>query len=389
MANQPPLVVHLIHRLDVGGLENGLVNLINAMPPKLYRHAIVCMTDFSDFRHRIKRPDVKVFALHKQPGKDFGVYLRLWKLLRQLRPSIMHTRNLSALEGAVVAVLAGVPHRIHGEHGRDIHDIDGRNKKYLLLRRLCQNFVQRYICVSRDLEQWLLDVVGVPARKVKQVYNGVDSERFHPFDEGVDVAVALPWPSTPERMVIGTVGRMEAVKDQANLARAFVELIRRAPELRAHARLVLVGDGSHADEVRSVLAEAGIADLAWLPGNRNDVADLMRAMDVFVLPSRAEGISNTILEAMSTGLPVVATRVGGNPELVIANETGMLVPASDPVALASALLEYARRPQLWLRHGSKARERIENEFSIEAMVDQYLPIYDALVYRLKPANRYS
>ena len=378
MTNQPPLVVHLIHRLDVGGLENGLVNLINAMPPERYRHAIICMTDFSEFRNRIKRPDVKVFALHKQLGKDLAVYVRLWRLLRQLRPSIVHTRNLSALEGAVVAALAAVPFRVHGEHGRDIHDIDGRNKKYLLLRRICQNFVHRYICVSRDLEQWLLEVVGVSAKKVTQVYNGVDSVRFHLRGEA-DLAAPLPWERVTGQIVFGTVGRMEVVKDQANLARAFVELIRRAPELRSVARLLLVGDGTHAQDVRSVLADGGVEDLAWLPGSRDDIADLMRAMDVFVLPSRAEGVSNTILEAMATGLPVVATRVGGNPELVIENETGILVPASDPGAMAGALLEYARRPQLRIRHGNEARARIENEFSMEAMVRRYVAVYDAVM----------
>jgi len=378
LLNQAPLVVHLIHRLDVGGLENGLVNLINSMPPERYRHAIVCMTDFSDFRRRITRADVEVYALHKQPGKDLGVYLRLWKLLRKLRPSIMHTRNLSALEGSVVSALAGVPFRVHGEHGRDIHDIDGRNKKYLLLRRFCQHFVHRYICVSRDLEQWLLNVVGVPGHKVTQVYNGVDSVRFHPVD-AVHPVAPMPWPHVVGQVVMGTVGRMEVVKDQATLARAFVALLRQAPDLKTVARLVLVGDGSHSDEVRTVLAQGGVEDLAWLPGNRNDIPDLMRAMDVFVLPSRAEGISNTILEAMATGLPVVATRVGGNPELVTENETGMLVPASDPSALAGALLDYVRRPQRGVAHGRTARVRIENEFSIAAMVGRYMAVYDGLL----------
>ena len=121
---QPPLVVHIIHRLAVGGLENGLVNLINSMPPAQYRHAIVCLTDYTDFRERIRDKRVPIIALHKKEGHDLGVYVRLWRVLRHLRPALVHTRNLSGLEHLVLAALARIPGRIHGEHGRDIYDLD-------------------------------------------------------------------------------------------------------------------------------------------------------------------------------------------------------------------------------------------------------------------------
>lgn len=135
-SSRPPLVAHIIHRLDVGGLENGLVNIINRTPPERYRHAIICMIDYNPaFRARIRREGVECHALHKREGKDLGVYFRLRRLLSELRPDIVHTRNLSALEAQLPAWLAGVRCRVHGEHGRDVHDIDGRNRKYNLLRR--------------------------------------------------------------------------------------------------------------------------------------------------------------------------------------------------------------------------------------------------------------
>lgn len=375
-----PLIAHIIHRFDVGGLENGLVNLLNRIPPGRYRHAIVCMTDYSEFRKRLTNPAVTVHAINKRDGKDFGAYVRLWRLLRQLRPDIVHTRNLSALEGAVVAALAGVPARVHGEHGRDIHDIDGRNKKYLMLRRICQYFVHRYIPLSRDLESWLREVVRVRETKIRQIYNGVDSERFHPSVAGRE---AMPNPefSGQNCVVIGTVGRLEQVKDQRTLVRAFAEISQRCPQLAPRLRLILVGDGSTRIKLEQLASELGVSDRLWITGATNDVPVLMRGMDIFVLPSLVEGISNTILEAMASGLPIVATRVGGNPELVSDGITGCLVPANDPVVMATALQTYIESPVLRIKHGQAGRRRVVEEFSMAAMAERYLAVYDELMVR--------
>ena len=137
-------------------------------------------------------------------------------------------------------------------------------------------------------------------------------------------------------MIVGTVGRVEAIKDQLTLVRAFLHLINIDADARARLRLTVIGDGALREEARQLISAAGAESLAWLPGERNDIPELMRGMDLFVLPSLREGISNTILEAMASGIPVVATRIGGNPELVVEGETGMLVPPSDPIAMASA-----------------------------------------------------
>ena len=115
VAGAPPLIVHVIHQLDVGGLENGLVNLINHMPPGRYRHAIVCLKNATDFRQRLSAPGVEVISLGKREGKDPAHYLRLYRLLRQLRPSLVHTRNLGCIEAQLLAAIAGVRLRVHGE----------------------------------------------------------------------------------------------------------------------------------------------------------------------------------------------------------------------------------------------------------------------------------
>jgi glycosyltransferase involved in cell wall biosynthesis len=177
---------------------------------------------------------------------------------------------------------------------------------------------------------------------------------------------------------------MQPVKDPLNLVRAFLRLRELAPGERGRLRLVLVGDGPLRTEAEVLLAAAGAREQAWLAGARDDVPELLQGLNVFVLPSIAEGISNTILEAMACGLPVVATRVGGNAELVVAGETGQLVPPSDPDALARAMLAYVRAPARAGREGAAGRVRIERRFSLEAMVERYMAVYDEV---LKSQNR--
>ncbi len=380
MKDVRPLVAHVMHRFDTGGLENGVVNLINHMPADAYRHAVIALTDITDFKNRIQRPDVQFFALNKQPGHVLWIYPQLYRLFRQLKPAIVHTRNLAALEATVPAWAAQVPARIHGEHGRDVGDFDGTNKKCQWIRRIYSPFVKHYIALSQDLAHYLTHSVGIGAKRVTQIYNGVDTSRFHPSSQRQDI------PGSPFNKaglwLVGTAGRMQTVKNQTNLARAFVQAINAEPRLRERLRLVMVGDGPLRNESLAILESAGLAELAWLPGERKDIPDVMRGLDCFVLPSLGEGISNTILEAMASGLPVIATAVGGNPELVDDARTGHLVPAADPGAIARAIIALALTPEKARAMGNAGRKRIEAQFSITAMIDSYQQIYDRLLGRM-------
>jgi sugar transferase (PEP-CTERM/EpsH1 system associated) len=385
---QAPLIAHVVYRLDMGGLENGLVNLINRIPQQRYRHAIVCMTDYSDFHKRIRRDDIRIFAMHKKAsGNDSGVFFRLYRLFRQIRPDLVHSRNVGALDSLLPAVLAGVPSRLHGEHGRDVTDLDGSSARMRWLRRLHRPMVSQYIALSRDLESYLRHGVGVPHERIAQIYNGVDAEIFRPA-AGAREALPRPGFAPPGAFVIGTVGRMQPVKDQLTLARAFVKLLRTAPADGPPLRLVMAGDGPLREQAAAILAEAGASGHCWLAGARDDIPQLMRGFDLFVLPSLAEGISNTVLEAMASGLPVIATAVGGNPELVEEGRTGTLVPPSDPEAMARAMLAYSADPEKCRGRGLAARARVERDFSMTAMVNAYIAVYDRLLERRRaPATR--
>lgn len=370
-----PLVLHIVHRFATGGLENGVVNLINHMPVASYRHAVMALTEVTDFRQRITRDDVGYVSMNKPAGHGFHAWGTLVSLLRDLRPAVVHTRNLGPLEMQPAAAWAGVPARIHGEHGRELNDLDGNNRRLQWVRRVYSPFVHRYIALSRDLQSYLDGRVGINARRISQIYNGVDGDRFRPATMGAPPAAAGPF--DPSRhWVVGTVGRMQGVKAQTLLAKAFVRAVTQTPEMRGHARLALVGDGPLRAECMQILSQAGLESLAWLPGERSDVADVMRGLSCFVLPSLAEGISNTILEAMACGLPVVATAVGGNVELVSDGLTGLLVPPDDAEAMAAALVRLFSDRPLAQAMGEAGREEVDRKYSLRSMVAAYQQVYD-------------
>lgn len=379
--DQRPLVVHVVYRFGTGGMENGVVNLINKMPAGAYRHIVLALTEVTEFRQRIAKNDVEFISLHKPPGHVLWLYPRLIKLFRELKPAIVHTRNLGTLEVAVAAKAAGVPIRIHGEHGWDIGDVGGSRRKYQWVRKIYQPFVTKYIVLSNELEEYLLNRVGVPRRKISKICNGVDAEKFYPR-ELKTALVDSPF-SQSSGWIVGTVGRMQPVKDQTTLVRAFIRALELAPELVGKARLVMVGDGPLRKDCQDLLKAADLEEYAWLPGERNDVAVIMGSLNCFVLPSLAEGISNTILEAMASGLPVIATDVGGSGELVVDGETGKLVPPDDSDAMARAIVEYAKQPASALRAGQAGRLLVEQQFSLDAMVGNYQQLYDGLTERAK------
>lgn len=377
MEKAPPLVAHIIYRLGVGGLENGLVNLINRMPAKRYRHAVICLKDADDFQRRIKRQDVEVFQLYKQEGHDFGLFWRLFKLLKKLKPSIVHTRNLAAIECQLPAFLAGVPIRVHGEHGWDSFDPHGENRKYQWLRRLFKPFVQRYIPLSGELERYLTEKAGVNRAIIRRICNGVDQEKFQPRQIEAPLPDQFPWKPGVD-LIVGTIGRMHGVKDQVTLAKAAVSLLKRRPDLSGQIKFAMVGDGPLREVCRQLFVENDLESSLWLPGERSDIEKLLPCFDLFVLPSQAEGISNTILEAMACELSVIATDTGGNPDLVENGATGLLVPVGDSDAISQGLEHYIDHPELRREHGKNGQQRVIDHFNLEKMVEQYQSVYDEL-----------
>jgi sugar transferase (PEP-CTERM/EpsH1 system associated) len=362
-------VVHVLDSLAVGGMENGVINLVNALSPA-GRHTVVTMSALGPLAERLPE-SVACHCIGKRPRIDVGAVVRLAALLRRLRPSIVHSRNWGAFDAIPAARLAGVPVVIHGEHGREAADPDGLDPRRRRLRRVFAPLVTRFVTVSFDLRQWLLTTVGLPAAKLVTIHNGVDVSRFAGGDR-LAALRALRLPS--HAVVIGTVGRLDPVKDHAGLLRAFAVLRTDQPS----AELVIVGEGPCRPELERLIQKTGLTGHVHLLGMRRDVPVLLQAFDAFVLPSRAEGISNTVLEAMATGLPIVATRVGGNPELVEHGVTGVLVAAGNPLALAAALRCYVEDAKRREAHGDAGRRRVLRHFTLERMAQAYQDLYESV-----------
>lgn len=373
--HQLPLIAHLVHQLEMGGMENGLINLLNHPSSQRYRHAIICLRKQTDFAHRLQRHDVEIVSIDKREGKDWRHYLELYRTLRRLRPTLIHTRNLSTIEAQLLAALAGIRYRVHSEHGRDSRDLYGRNPRYRLIRRVLRPLIGQYITVSRELESWLVHTIGATPERVTRIRNGVDTTLFHPRLAG-PAAVGPDGFLRRDTFVFGSIGRMVANKDHAALVQAFISLIATHGMPRQRLRLMIIGDGPCRASCMHMLQQAGMAELAWLPGRRDDIPTLLRAMDVFILPSLSEGMSNTILEAMSSGLPVIASNVGANAELLSDGWSGTLVTAHRPAALARAMAQYFQLPALAMLHGRRGRRSAVELYSLAGMAHAYFSLYD-------------
>ena len=357
---RPLHVCHLLLSLEPGGLENGVVNVVNGLDPAEFRSSVCCLRQVGEFAARI-RGATEIVALGLRPGNDWRMPLELARLLRALRVDIVHTRNAEPFfYGMVAARLAGVPVVIHSEHGRTFPEkpLRARVQRWLL------SGASAAFCVSERLKEDLVRELGVSPERFEVIHNGVDIERFRsarcsgerrPADVGV---------------VIGSVGRLAAVKNYPLL----LEALARLPALPP-ARLLLVGEGAERPSLQALAAKLGLAGRVQFAGHRDDVPQALREMDVFVLPSTSEGMSNTLLEAMAAGVATVASDAGGNSEIIVSEVSGLLFPSADVAALAAQLGRLIGDPALRGRLARAAAARVKVEFSIEAMIRRYEQLY--------------
>lgn len=382
--NDKPLLAHVLYRFDTGGMERIALSVINRTRDR-YRHAVICLAGYGALRDEIADASVPCLSLDKRPGKDPGCYFRLWRALRLLKPDLVQTYNIGALDAAPTIRLAGVRRIVHAEHGRDVTDPHGDNAKYLRLRRWMAPLIARFIAVSRDLQLWLIDRAGIRADKVICIANGIDAAAFATPRTALRRRPLLGGFAPPDTLLIGNVARLDKVKDQAGLLAAFKLLCEQAGQETA-CRLIIVGKGPEHAELQRRIEQLGLTQRVRLLGNRSDVAELLAECDVFVLSSIAEGMPVTLMEAMASGLPVVATEVGGVASVVEHGVTGTLVPAGDPRALAEALGGYMADEALRRRHGDAGRARVTTDFSLSAMLSAYTALYDSLLDPVRAAR---
>lgn len=347
-------VVHLTLGLDVGGLEKLLVEFARCADRGRFDLHFISLTDRGALAADVERYGWPVEALHAPAGLRPGLVVRLARLFRRLCPAVVHTHDDRPLiYGAPAARLAGVPRVVHTRH----HQGSLLSARQRLLVRAAVQCNDHFVCISDDSARWARRQ-GVSARQLRVIPNGIDLTRF---------AFTGPAPSGPAVLV----ARLSPEKDVGTLLAAAALVVRQRPDFR----LQIAGDGPSRGELERRAAELQLTDRVRFLGTVRDVPGLLGEARLFALSSTTEGISLTLLEAMARGLPVVATRVGGNPEVVADGETGLLVPAGDPDRLARALLDLWTAPDLCARMGMAGRRRVEDRFDVRRMVARYETLY--------------
>jgi glycosyltransferase involved in cell wall biosynthesis len=347
-------IAHITLGLDIGGQEKLLVELARHNDPARFAQTFVSLSGRGKLADSIEAHGGRVIALDEPPGLRPRMIWRLGRLMRRERFDLVHTHDDKPLiYAAPAAWLARIPRRFHTHHHGAIPQFTRRQR---LLVRWASRLVDPFICVSHDGARCAA-AQGIAARRLRVIWNGIDLDRF---------AFRGPQPAGPAVVV----ARLTAEKDVQNLLRAVPQVARVLPQFRVE----IAGDGPCRAALERLGAELGVAERVRFLGEVRDVPALLARARLFVLPSQTEGISLTILEAMASGLPVVATRVGGSPE-VVEGGTGVLVPPRDPEALAHAIVRVAGNPDEALLMGRAARRRVEAHFDVRKMVEQYAALY--------------
>jgi sugar transferase (PEP-CTERM/EpsH1 system associated) len=366
-ANAPtrvkPVVAHVVLSLKVGGLERVVVNLVKGLRDSNYSCVVCCLETRGEFAADVDALGVPVHVFHKKLGLDFGMILRLAQFLREHSVKIIHTHNPGAhIYGLLAARLAGVPVRVHTRHGRNSPE----DRKRVWINRILSWGTDVIVPVSDDASLVATNVEHISPKKVHRIWNGIDTTLYTPHHK--------PLAGPP---VIGTVARLSPAKDQGTMLVAFRHVLEEIPD----ARLILAGDGPCSMELREEAARLGVNSHVEFLGQCSNVPEVLKRMSIFTLSSTTEGLPMTLLEAMAAGLPIVATDVGGNRELVQPPHCGLVVPARDPRALSRAYIDLLRDPQRCAQMGAASRARTVQYFSIDHTLSEYTKLYDQLMTR--------
>jgi glycosyltransferase involved in cell wall biosynthesis len=368
--------MHVVLNLRVGGLERVVVDLVRGLDRTRYRAEVCCLDEGGALQRELVSLGVPVTTLGLSRVGGGAVLERLVERMRAGPVDVVNTHNVLAHKfGALAARCAGVPVVIHTKHGRNFVKRPFEQPKTQIYGHLLSWISDRIVAVSENARDVCSRYELVPRWKLVTIANGVDVGRF---EAPVDRTALLRELGIPaDARIVGNVARFVPEKDHASLVRAFERVLVAVPR----AYLLLVGDGPLMDAAARLCHERGIDERVKLVGLRSDVTKLLKLFDVFVLSSITEGTSISLLEAMSAEVPVVATAVGGNPELVTHGVTGLLCPARDPDQLAARIVEALSDPVRAQALAANAKARVLARHSFERTAAVYMDLYEELLAR--------
>jgi L-malate glycosyltransferase len=368
-----PTICHLLHTLHVGGAEVLAARLGRQLRSEC-RFLYVCLDEAGTIGEELRAEGFPVEVVERRQGVDWRCALRLAKIFEREQVDLVHAHQYTPFfYGLSARLFHRRPAVLFTEHGRHFPDYPRPKRK--VVNRLLLERRDRVIGVGQAVRRALIDNEGIPARRVSVIYNGIDTGNIAALNHDRD-AVRRELGFGSGEFVILLVARLDYLKDHATAVRTMKRVIAQCPQ----ARLVLVGEGPEQLAVRQLIEAHQLTGHIRFLGLRKDVCRLLQASDVFLLTSISEGIPLTIIEAMAAGLPVVATRVGGVPEVVEEDQTGLLAHSGSDVELAAQLLKLAQDPGLCRRLGRRGQERASAIFSESRMHACYLNLYREMLH---------
>jgi sugar transferase (PEP-CTERM/EpsH1 system associated) len=377
---RPIRIMHISDSFEFGGLERIVRNLAAQLDRRIYKFSACALDRDGVFGEEIRAMGLSVFVLGRKSGLDLLLPIKLYCLFRREGIEIVHTHNFTPLfYAALAARLAGVKVFVHTMHGR----LGGPEPwRRLLAARYFANVANAITAVSPAVKQDLILQERIHPERIIVIPNGIDTSQ--PLDNNRGQTLRQEWNIPSEAYVVGTCCRLTAIKGVDYLLRAAVAIVARHPRTV----FVIVGDGELQGELERLARELGLQDKVIFTGFRRDVPHILALLDVYALPSLSEGLSMGLLEAMLAGKPVVATRVGGNADVIEDGITGRLVEAQNSKQLADAIGWILSNPEEAKRFGSAAQENVRRRFSLERMVKEYDCLYQSLLAehdKLKPS----
>lgn len=367
----PLRILHILDRLGVGGTELVVLKLIRGLSESRFEHRLGSLRGMEPVLENVALPGGELLSAGDgSNGFQFPVF-RLAEMMRAYRPHIVHSRNWGAIEAIPAAFLGRIPVVIHSEHGYELDMLTGLPKRRRIFRRAAYAMADAVVTVTRELRDYHARQAWLSPERIRVIYNGVDTQTFFPRPEA-RVILRKRFGLPEQRFIVGTVGRMVPIKDHPTLLRAVEILTQRG--IDAHA--LLVGSGPELERNEQfVKASSVLEGRVTFTGLSQEIPELLNTMDAFALPSISEGMSNTLLEAMATGLPLLATGVGGNTEVLEPERMGWLFQPRDAEALAAHIALLASRENLRRDFAAAARARAVERFSLKRMLKDYTDLY--------------
>lgn len=371
-----PAVCHVIHALGVGGAEVLVDQMLRLLNDE-FRCVVAVLDEIGEIGERLQRDGFTVKHLHRDPGIDRGCARRLNDFADREGAEILHAHQYTPFFQAMLSRgLFGRRPVVFTEHGRHFPDLPDRKRS--IVNRLMLRSGDRLIGCGNAVRQALISNEGLPASRVEVIYNGVDLDTHGQASPGARAAIRSEFGYRDDDFVVILVARLHPLKDHQTALRA-IDLARRGI---SGLRLLLVGDGDQRTTIEQTIRELKLEENVTLAGTRTDVTDLLAAADAFLMSSISEGIPLTVIEAMAARIPVVATAVGGLPELIEHGVSGFLAPSGRSDLLATALVDLQRNADLGKRIADVAAERAAKKFSLKGMLDAYRTVYrDTLTLR--------